>query len=65
MPARILVVDDDSRVAATLERVLNAEGHVVEVAVDGPAALAAADEVLASNDEDAVAVLIETLLGTR
>ncbi len=42
MPARILVVDDDSRVAATLERVLNAEGHVVEVAVDGPAALAAA-----------------------
>jgi len=42
MPARILVVDDDNRVAATLERVLNAEGHVVEVAADGPSALAAA-----------------------
>ena len=28
-----------------------------------PAALAAADEVLGSNDEDAVAALIESLLG--
>jgi len=40
-------------------------GASYAVANAHPAALAAADEVLASNDEDAVAVLIETLLGTR
>jgi len=40
-------------------------GASYAVANAHPAALAAADEVLASNDEDAVAVLIESLLGTR
>jgi two-component system response regulator MprA len=34
-PFRILVVEDDSRLAATLERVLTTEGHDVEVAGDG------------------------------
>jgi len=38
-------------------------GASYAVANAHPAALAAADEVLASNDDDAVAVLIETLLG--
>jgi two-component system response regulator MprA len=33
--SRILVVEDDERLAATLERVLVAEGHVVEVTGDG------------------------------
>jgi two-component system response regulator MprA len=40
--ARILVVDDDAGVGAALQRALAAEGHEVEVAVDGPAGLAAA-----------------------
>ena len=39
---RILVVDDDARLAASLRRALAYEGHGVEVAADGPAALAAA-----------------------
>jgi two-component system, OmpR family, response regulator MprA len=33
--SRILVVEDDTRLAATLTRVLHAEGHDVEVAADG------------------------------
>jgi DNA-binding response OmpR family regulator len=33
--SRILVVEDDTRLAATLGRVLHAEGHDVEVAADG------------------------------
>jgi DNA-binding response OmpR family regulator len=37
--SRILVVEDDSRPAATLERVLTAEGHQVEVVGDGMEAL--------------------------
>jgi two-component system response regulator MprA len=32
---RILVVEDDGRLAATLKRVLEAEGHEVELAADG------------------------------
>ena len=39
---RILVVDDDARLAASLRRALAYEGHGVEVAADGPAALVAA-----------------------
>jgi two-component system response regulator MprA len=39
---RILVVDDDARLAASLRRALAYEGHAVEVAPNGPAALAAA-----------------------
>ena len=38
-PPRVLVVEDDARLAATLERVLVAEGHEVEVAGDGLDAL--------------------------
>ncbi|HSS60212.1 MAG TPA: response regulator transcription factor [Candidatus Limnocylindrales bacterium] len=38
-PSRILVVEDDPRLAATVERVLAAEGHDVEVAGDGNEAL--------------------------
>ena len=37
--SRVLVVEDDARLAATLERVLVAEGHEVEVAGDGLEAL--------------------------
>jgi two-component system response regulator MprA len=40
--ARILVVDDDARLADSLRRALTYEGHTVDVAADGPAALAAA-----------------------
>jgi two-component system, OmpR family, response regulator MprA len=41
---RILVVEDDPRLAATLERVLAAENHEVEVAGDGNDALRRARE---------------------
>jgi two-component system response regulator MprA len=40
--ARILVVDDDTRLAASLRRALIYEGHTVEIAADGPRALAIA-----------------------
>jgi len=39
---RVLVVDDDARLAASLRRALAYEGHAVEVAADGPGALVAA-----------------------
>ena len=39
---RILVVDDDARLAASLRRALAYEGYAVEVAADGPGALAVA-----------------------
>ena len=39
---RILVVDDDARLAASLRRALAYEGYTVEVAADGPDALVAA-----------------------
>jgi len=39
MGSRILVVEDDARLGATLGRVLGAEGHDVEVAADGNEAL--------------------------
>jgi two-component system, OmpR family, response regulator MprA len=42
--SRILVVEDDRRLAATLERVLAAEGHHVELVGDGPEALRRARE---------------------
>ncbi len=42
--SRILVVEDDSRLAATLDRVLTAEGHRVEVVGDGLQALRLARE---------------------
>jgi two-component system response regulator MprA len=41
---RILVVEDDGRLAATLQRVLEAEGHEVELAGDGLEALRMARE---------------------
>ena len=44
--ARILVVDDDARLAASLRRALAFEGYTVSVAMDGPAALAAGRERL-------------------
>src|SRR2546422_2958950 len=37
--SRVLVVEDDPRLASTLDRVLAAEGHDVEVAADGNEAL--------------------------
>jgi DNA-binding response OmpR family regulator len=40
--ARVLVVDDDPSVRALVRDVLELEGHVVELAVDGYAALRAA-----------------------
>jgi two-component system response regulator MprA len=42
--SRILVVEDDPRLAATLQRVLAAENHDVEVAADGNEALRLARE---------------------
>ena len=39
---RILVVDDDARLAASLRRALAYEGYAVEVAADGPDALVVA-----------------------
>jgi two-component system response regulator MprA len=42
--SRVLVVEDDARLAATLERVLTAEGHQVELAADGLEALRLARE---------------------
>jgi two-component system, OmpR family, response regulator MprA len=42
--SRILVVEDDRRLAATLERVLSAEGHHVDVAGDGMVAVRRARE---------------------
>lgn len=42
--SRVLVVEDDARLAATLERVLTAEGHHVELAADGLEALRLARE---------------------
>jgi len=40
--SRVLVVEDDTRLAATLARMLSAEGHDVEVAGDGLEALRSA-----------------------
>src|SRR3989442_13373812 len=42
--SRVLVVEDDPRLASTLDRVLAAEGHDVEVAADGSDALHRARE---------------------
>jgi two-component system response regulator ResD len=42
--SRILVVEDDIRLATTLERVLTTEGHQVELAGDGLEALRRARE---------------------
>jgi two-component system response regulator MprA len=42
--SRILVVEDDSRLAATLDRVLTAEGHHIDVVGDGLQALRLARE---------------------
>ncbi len=38
-PARVLVVDDDTRIAAAIRRALTYEGYDVDVAHDGPTAL--------------------------
>ena len=43
---RILVVDDDARLGASLKRALSYEGHTVAVAADGPGALVAARDQL-------------------
>jgi DNA-binding response OmpR family regulator len=43
--ARVLVVDDDRRIAASVRRSLAYEGHEVFVAHDGPAALEAVRDV--------------------
>ena len=41
--ASILIVDDDPEVRALLELLLNDEGHITQVAADGPSALALVD----------------------
>jgi PAS domain S-box-containing protein len=43
-PLRVLVVDDNVDAAQSLAKLLEMSGHIVWVAYDGPAALAAADE---------------------
>ena len=40
-PAKVLVVDDDERIAAAVRRALSYEGYEVAVAHDGPTALSA------------------------
>ena len=50
MPDRILVVDDDRAIRESLARVLELEGYVVSIAVDGAIAL----EMIASETPDAV-----------
>ncbi len=42
MPTRVLLVEDDARVAAFVRRGLESEGYAVDTAADGPAALAMA-----------------------
>jgi CheY-like chemotaxis protein len=42
-PARVLVVDDDSKIRALLERVLRRDGHFIVTAENGHAALAAVE----------------------
>jgi two-component system response regulator MprA len=54
--SRILVVDDDPRLAASVRRALVYDGHEVEVAADGPAALAAA------RDRPPDAVVLDVML---
>ena len=49
-PMRVLVVEDEARMAALLERGLREEGYAVDVAADGPNGLWMATE----NDYDAV-----------
>jgi two-component system chemotaxis response regulator CheY len=39
MSARILVVDDSSLARRTLRQILEREGHIIEVAADGPQAI--------------------------
>ena len=43
-PLSVLVVDDEAPVAAVIRKVLEADGHAVTVASDGPAALALFDD---------------------
>lgn len=47
---RVLVVEDDTQVARFLADLLRAEGHEVEIALDGPSGIAAAK----TNPPDAV-----------
>jgi two-component system, OmpR family, response regulator len=42
-PVRVLLVEDEARLAEMIRRVLNAERHVVDVAPDGVSAVALAD----------------------
>lgn len=42
MPTRVLLVEDDARVAAFVRRGLESEGYAVDTAADGPAGLAMA-----------------------
>src|SRR5688500_6095866 len=55
-PARIMVVGDEPRIAASLRRALIYEGYEVAVAVDGPAALAA------SRDRPPELVVLDVML---
>jgi CheY-like chemotaxis protein len=43
-PLSVLVVDDEAPVAAVIRKVLEADGHAVNVAADGPTALEALDD---------------------
>ena len=45
MTSRILVVDDDERIAASVRRALTYEGYSVDVAHDGEEALRAARQI--------------------
>jgi DNA-binding response OmpR family regulator len=47
---RVLVVDDDPHVAASVRRSLEYAGYLVTVAHDGPAAIAARDNFAPARD---------------
>jgi len=53
---RILVVDDDARLAASLRRALAYEGYTVEVAATGP------DALVAARDRPADLVVLDGML---
>jgi DNA-binding response OmpR family regulator len=53
---RLLVVEDERRLAAALKRGLEAEGYLVDVALDGPAGLALA------HDQDYDAAVLDVML---
>ena len=61
---KVLVVEDDRKVAGFIEQGLKEEGHVVDVAADGEEATMLYREALAKlSDEDRLAVVLRLEMG--